>query len=316
MSVPVPIPVRVQGMRFEARNVVSVELMLPDGSELPAFTPGAHIDLHLQDGLKRSYSICSEPGQRDRYVVGVLHERNSRGGSAYIHEKLRPGQQMLIDPPRNHFQLEASAEHSVLIAGGIGITPILCMYEDLMRQGSRVNLLYAARSRPEAAFLSRVPAADGSQLHFDDEHGGPPDLSRFLAAMPASAHFYCCGPKPMIDAFEAAAAGLNLAHCHVERFSAKDAGPVRGKAYEVTLARAGITVAVSSGARLLDCLLDAGIDIPHSCREGVCGSCETRVLQGTPEHRDSVLSDSEKAANNCMMVCVSGSLGANLVLDL
>lgn len=303
-------------MRVEARQILSLELAALDGATLPAFTPGAHIELHLPHDIKRSYSICSSPEQRDRYVVGVLHDRNSRGGSAYIHQQLRPGQQLLIDPPRNHFELEPSAEQSVLIAGGIGITPILCMLEHLLRQGKHVELFYASRSRAEAAFLARLPPGIRTHLHFDEDHGGAPDLHRFLAAMPASAHFYCCGPRPMIDAFEAAAGLLNLPHCHVERFGAKDVAPALGGAYQVTLAKTGKTLEVASGAVLLDCLLEAGVDVPHSCREGVCGSCETRVLSGTPEHRDSVLSQREQAANRCMMVCVSGCLSGELVLDL
>jgi len=316
MSSSVPIPVRVQCMRVEARNILSVELAAIDGAALPAFTPGAHIDLHLAPGLTRSYSISSSPDERDRYVVGVLHDRNSRGGSSYIHQQLRPGQQMLIDPPRNHFELDASADLSVLVAGGIGITPILCMLEHLLRAGKRVALFYAARSRAEAAFLSRLPADIHPHLHFDEEQGGAPDLLAYLAAMPATAHFYCCGPRPMIDAFEAAAKQLNLPHWHVERFAAKAAEPAAGGAYHVTLAKSGKTLAVPAGAVLLDCLLQAGADVAHSCREGVCGSCETRVLSGTPEHRDSVLSQSEQASNHCMMVCVSGCLSKELVLDL
>ncbi|KNE25042.1 PDR/VanB family oxidoreductase [Achromobacter spanius] len=316
MFTPVPIPVRVQCMRVEARHILSLELAALDGEALPVFTPGAHIDLHLSPGIKRSYSLCSSPEQRDHYVVGVLHDRNSRGGSAYIHQQLRPGQQLLIDPPRNHFELDASAELSVLIAGGIGITPILCMLLHLLRQGKRVALFYAARSRAEAAFLARLPPGLQAHLHFDEDHGGAPDLHRFLAAMPDTAHFYCCGPRPMIDAFETAASLLNLPHCHVERFGAKDAAPAEGAAYQVTLAKSGKTLAIEAGAVLLDCLLRAGIEVPYSCREGVCGSCETRVLSGTPEHRDSVLSQSEQAANSCMMVCVSGCLSKELVLDL
>lgn len=303
-------------MRVEARNILSVELAAVDGAALPPFTPGAHIDLHLEPGLTRSYSIHSSPDMRDRYVIGVLHDRNSRGGSAYIHQQLRPGHELLIDAPRNHFQLDLSADVSVLIAGGIGITPILCMLEHLLRQEQRVALFYAARSRAEAAFLSRLPSAIRPQLHFDDDHGGPPDLLAYLSTQPARAHFYCCGPRQMIDAFETAAERLQLPHRHVERFAAKDVQPAARDAFRVTLAKTGKTLAVPPGAVLLDCLLQAGVTVPHSCREGVCGSCETRVLRGTPAHRDSVLSQSEQAANDCMMVCVSGCLSDELVLDL
>ncbi|MBV8667095.1 MAG: oxidoreductase [Burkholderiaceae bacterium] len=311
------ITVRVQCMRFEAEGVVSVELVALDGAELPAFAAGAHIDLHLPSGVVRSYSLSSSPLERRRYVVGVLRDRNSRGGSRYVHEQLRVGAQIKIAAPRNNFPLDESAPHTVLIAGGIGITPILCMFNELKRLGKSVELLYCARSRSEAAYVAALNEQDGVCTHFDDECDGPPDLRAFLASRKASDHFYCCGPTPMLNAFEKLGVELNLPHVHIERFApAEPVEAVQGSEYEVKLARSQKLVRVPAGKSLLDALLEAGADVDHSCREGVCGSCETRVLDGTPEHRDGVLSQSERASCKTMMVCVSGCKGASLVLDL
>jgi len=309
--------VRVQAMRFEAQGIVSVELMSPAGDELPAFTAGAHIDLHLGNGVVRSYSLLNAPAERHRYIVGVLNDRNSRGGSRYVHEQLRVGSTLTVSAPRNNFPLDESAVHSVLIAGGIGITPISCMLHYLRGQGKSAELLYCARSRNEAAFAEALLALPQVHSHFDTEQGSPPDLRNFLASKPKDAHFYCCGPTPMLQAFEAICEELGLAHVHVERFSAAESlAAVQGDAYVAELARSKQTITVPAGKSLLDALLDAGLQVEHSCREGVCGACETKVLEGEPEHRDGVLSKSEKASNKTMMVCVSGCKGRRLVLDL
>src|SRR5450830_1894896 len=251
--------VRVQTMRFEAQGIVSVELMSPEGAELPAFEAGSHIDLHLANGIVRSYSLLNAPSERHRYVVGVLNDRNSRGGSRYVHEQLRVGATLTISAPRNNFPVDESAAHSVLVAGGIGITPISCMLNYLRDKGKSAELLYCARSRAEAAF----------------------------------------------------------ANVHIERFAAaENVEAVQGDEYVAELARSKKSVTVPAGKSLLDALLDAGLDVDHSCREGVCGACETKVLEGEPEHRDGVLSKAEKASNKMMMVCVSGCKGRRLVLDL
>ena len=309
--------VRVQAMRFEAQSIVSVELVSPQAAELPAFTAGAHIDLHLGNGVVRSYSLLNAVAERHRYVVGVLNDRNSRGGSRYVHEQLRVGSTLSISLPRNNFALDESAAHSVLIAGGIGITPISCMLQALRGQGKSAELLYCARSRTEAAFTDTLLALPQVHSHVDAEQGTPPDLRAFLAAKSKDAHFYCCGPTPMLQAFETICEELGLAHVHIERFSAgASAAAVQGDAYVAELARSKKSITVPAGKSLLDALLDAGLDVEHSCREGVCGACETKVLEGEPEHRDGVLSKSEKASNKTMMVCVSGCKGRRLVLDL
>jgi len=311
------VSVRVQAMRYEAKGIVSLELVSPDGAELPPFEAGAHIDLHLANGLVRSYSLLNSPTERRRYQVGILKDRNSRGGSRYVHEQLRVGALLSVSRPRNNFPLDDSARHTVLIGGGIGITPISCMLNELRRRHKSVELLYCARSREEAAFCDELLAGDGVDAHFDQERGGPPDLRAYLAGKPRDAHFYCCGPTPMLNAFEKTCEELGLPNVHVERFAAaENVESVQSDEYMAELARSKKMIMVPAGKSLLDALLEAGLDVEHSCREGVCGACETAVLEGTPEHRDGVLSKAERASNKTMMVCVSGCKGKKLVLDL
>lgn len=311
----------VHTLRFEAQDTISVELRPVGGGEWPAFTAGSHIDLHLPNGLLRSYSLSNDSRERHRYVVGVLRDRASRGGSRCVHEALRVGMPISISEPRNHFALDEGARHSVLVAGGVGITPMLCMARQLQSQGSSFEMLYFARDRQSAAFLAELQALGMPlQLHFDAEAGGPPDLRALLAqrAPDAGLHHYACGPTPMLDAFEKLCTELGHAHAHVERFS-----PVEVQAssdarshYTVELKRSGRFIEVTPDKSLLDTLLAAGVNIDHSCCEGVCGSCETRVLGGIPDHRDSVLSAKEKASNKLMMLCVSGCKSEALVLDI
>ncbi|MFO6129768.1 PDR/VanB family oxidoreductase, partial [Pseudomonas aeruginosa] len=289
----------VHTLRFEAQGILGVELR-PQGDQVfPPFSAGAHIDLHLPNGLVRSYSLLNSPEDCGRYVLGILRDRGSRGGSAFVHDSLRVGMQLQISRPRNLFPLEENAAHSVLVAGGIGVTPIYCMFNRLRALGRSVELLYCARSRQEAAFVEELAASDAAiQLHFDDEKGGPMDLGAFLGARASSAHFYCCGPTPMIDAFETHCERLGHPHVHIERFAAAPQAPAAPQgSYEVRLARSGTSIEVPSGKSLLDALLEAGVVVDCSCREGVCGSCETRVLEGEPEHRDGVLTKAEKIAN-------------------
>jgi vanillate O-demethylase ferredoxin subunit len=311
------ISVRVQAMRFEAQHIVSVELVSPTGGELPAFEAGSHIDLHLGNGLSRSYSLSNSPKERHRYVVGVLNDKNSRGGSRYVHEQLRVGSIISISAPRNNFPLDESAQHSVLIAGGIGITPMFCMLGHLRGLGKSVEMLYCARARAEAAFADELLAQPNVSSHFDTEKGAPPDLKAYLASKPKDAHFYCCGPTPMLDAFEKFCEELGIENVHIERFAAaENVETVQGDEYVVELVQSKKSVTVPAGKSLLDALLDAGLHVDHSCREGVCGACETKVVEGTPDHRDNVLTKKERESNKTMMVCVSGCKGNRLVLDL
>ncbi|MDO9437903.1 PDR/VanB family oxidoreductase [Hydrogenophaga sp.] len=312
------IPVRVAALHAETAHVVSIRLQGLAGEELPAFEPGAHIDLHLPNGLIRSYSLSGDPGDRSHYRIGVLHDRNSRGGSRLVHQTFAVGHELEISAPRNHFPLDETAVESVFIAGGIGITPMLPMVARMLSLGRKVDLLYACRSRADAAFLRHAQASLASiETHFDDEAGHVLDLHRTMAGKSSDAHFYCCGPAPMLNAFEAAGAALGLKHLHLERFSA--APPVacaHASAFEVELARSGQRYWIAPERSILDVLLDEGFSLPYSCQAGICGSCETAVLGGIPDHADSVLTNAEKAKNDRMLICVSRSRTARLVLDL
>lgn len=319
----------VHSLKYEAEGVVGVELRPANSSVVfPEFGPGAHIDLTLGNGLVRSYSLVNLSTGNQRYVIGVLKDRNSRGGSKYVHEQLRVGQFVTVSTPRNHFKLNEVARHSVLVAGGIGITPIYCMLQRLVEIGRSVDLIYCARNRASAAFLAEIEALvsktalNGGQTvrvhyHFDSEQGGAPDLSALFSAHDSETHFYCCGPSPMLNAFVSACACRDEAYVHLERFAAgkvEDVIPQMG--YVVELKKSKKTVQVSPGASLLDAVLDAGLTPSFSCREGICGACETRVLEGTVDHRDQILTKAERAANNTMMICVSGCSSGTLVLDL
>lgn len=310
---------RVRTLRYEAEGIISVEL-IPLGDEVfPRFGAGSHIDLHLPNGLVRSYSLLNSPDEEGRYVVGVLRDRKSRGGSIWIHDNLRVGMTLNISAPRNNFELDETVSRSVLVAGGIGITPIYCMFRQLVAMGKPVELVYCARSRAEAAFLEELAAHDDKVVyHFDDEKNVPPDLAHYLANQPEDTHFYCCGPGPMLDAFERTCEELGYPHAHIERFAAINVPPSAESqdTYTVELKKSGKTLEVEPGVALLDVLLEAGCDVDHSCREGICGSCETRVLAGDIDHRDSVLTKDEREAGDTMMVCVSGCKSRRLVLDL
>ena len=311
----------VHTLSHAADDILRIELR-PDGpGPFPAFEPGAHIDLHLPNGLVRSYSLANDSRETHRYVLGVLKDRASRGGSRCVHEQLRVGTRLKISAPRNHFPLAASATHSVLVAGGIGITPILCMARALHAQGRSVEVLYAARQRAGMAFVEELQCLNiPVTWHLDDEAGGAPDLRGWLAARPdaGGVHYYACGPAVMLDAFERLCAELGYAHAHIERFAAVaiEAAADARQSYTVELRRSGKTITVTPDTTLYQALNAAKVAVPFSCEEGICGSCETRVIEGEPDHRDSVLTATERAANRVMMVCVSGCKSERLVLDL
>lgn len=315
------IEVRVKAIRHEAQGVHSFELRALPGHELPAFTAGAHIDVHLPNGLVRNYSLCNAPSERHRYVIGVNRDARSRGGSQYLHETLRVGDVLTIGAPRNNFALFEDAAHTVLIAGGIGITPLWSMIQRLEELGRSWQLFYAARSRQSAAFLDELRALGPrvqTSLHFNfdqESDGRLLDLAAIAAGARPDSHLYCCGPLPMLAAFEQACANLPPERVHVEYFAAKEAPSTTG-GFTVELARSGRVIQVPAGKTILDAVLDAGVDAPYSCMEGVCATCETRVIEGLPEHRDLVLSPEEQAANTTMMICCSGARSPRLVLDL
>ena len=314
--------VRVKAITYEATGILGFELVpLPPRQTLPAFTAGAHIDLHLPNGLVRSYSLLNNPSEQHRYQIGVNKDARSRGGSRYLHDELRAGTVLNISAPRNNFPLDDSAPHQVFIAGGIGITPMLGMIERTIALGQAWTLFYSARTREAASFLDRLLSFSEKSggklvLNFDQEPGGSLlDLAAIVDGLPAGAHVYCCGPLPMLEAFEKATANLAPQRVHREYFAAKEAAAKDG-GYTVELARSGKSVNVLAGQSILDSLQAIGIEPPYSCREGICGTCEVKVLAGTPDHRDLVLTSAEQAANDRIMICCSGAKSAKLVLDL
>jgi ferredoxin-NADP reductase len=309
------IRMRLAGIRYAAPGIHLYEFRPVEGGLLPAFTPGAHIDLHLGNELVRQYSLVNAPEDRGRYVVGIKRDPASRGGSAFVHDGLRVGDVIDVTGPRNNFDLHEDAAHSVFVAGGIGVTPIVCMVERLRALGRSWELHYSVRQREEAAFLDTL-RDERLHLHVDAEHEGAfLDVVAIVAAAPADAHLYCCGPGPMLDAFEAAAGSRPANLWHVERFTAAKPSAQEG-GYTVRLAASNKSIAVAPGQTILEALRGCGVRVPASCEQGICGTCETRVLQGTPDHRDSLLSEQEKKANDVMMICCSGSLSDVLVLDL
>ena len=311
---------RLTAIRHESDGVLSFEFRNPAGDCLPEFAAGAHIDVHLPNGMVRSYSLCNSSAERHRYVIAVARDPKSRGGSAAMHDSLRVGQFLQIGQPRNHFPLDESADRTLLIAGGIGITPMWCMLQRLVALGHDWQLIYAARARQNAAFLGelqRLARAHPEKVcfHFDQEQGQFNLPTALEGRLDGGTHVYCCGPLPMLKAFEELTAKHPEGQVHLEYFQAKDA-PVAAAGVEIELARSKKILTVPRDRTILDAVLEAGIDVPFSCMEGICGSCEVTVLEGEPDHGDSVLSDQQKRTNKTMMLCCSGAKSSRLVLDL
>lgn len=315
-----PYYLRLHAINWEVEGIHSYDLRPPAGGTLPAFTAGAHIDLHLANGMVRSYSLVNPQDERHRYVVMVQNDRASRGGSRHLHDSARVGDRVAVSGPRNNFPLVEDAGHILLLAGGIGITPLWCMIQRLRGLGRSFELHYCARSRGSAAFRDKLVALqqDGAAVafNFDGEPGGKLlDIGALVAKAAPETHLYCCGPLPMLAAFEAATASRPPGLVHLEYFTAKD-GPASTGGFTVVLARTGRSVMVPPGRTILETLLDEGLDLPSSCLEGVCGTCETKVLEGVPDHRDVVLTQAEREANRSMMICCSGCKSEKLVLDI
>ena len=305
----------VREVVHEADGVVSLHLGDPSGLDLPTWCPGAHVDLVLGPDLVRQYSLCGDPGDLRHYRLGVLREPTSRGGSARVHEAVRAGHALTIAGPRNNFEL-APAKGYVFIAGGIGITPLLPMVATAHVDGADWRLLYGGRRRASMAFLDELARYGDRVEVVPQDECGLLDLDNRLAGLDPEVAVYCCGPEPLIAAVEAVCAREGVDGLHVERFSTTRLDPaLADSAIEVQCARSGVTVEVSPGQTILDALRGAGVEVESVCEEGVCGTCETRVLEGRPDHRDSVLSPSERAEGTTMMICRSRALGPRLVLD-
>ncbi|MEU6103360.1 PDR/VanB family oxidoreductase [Streptomyces flaveolus] len=296
-----------------ADGVLALTLRHPLGEPLPAWEPGAHVDVVLGPGLERQYSLCGDPADRQAWRIAVLREADGRGGSAYVHGRLGPGDRVRVRGPRNHFALEPAARYR-FVAGGIGITPLLPMLTAAEEAGAEWTLLYGGRTRDTMAFTRDLERYGDRVTIAPEDEAGLLDLASVLDDVPEGTLVYCCGPGALLDAVEARCPAGVL---RVERFSPKEgeaAGPDTG--FEVVLARSGRTVTVAPDVSVLDAVRAAGVEVLFSCTEGTCGTCETEVVEGTPDHRDSVLTEAERDAGETMLICVSRCRGRRLVLDL
>ena len=315
--------VRVAARRAEAEGIAVFELADTHDRALPAFSAGSHIDVEVPGGPVRQYSLCNDPTESHRYLIGVLRVDDSRGGSAGMHDRVREGDTLRISEPRNHFPLAHGARESVLIAGGIGVTPILCMAERLCNAGAVFRMHYCTRSQRHTAFHERIANSrfrDRVNFYFDDRpQDGKFDAASVLANPRPDAHVYVCGPTGFMDYVLGSARtnGWSEAQLHREYFAAQpQAASASASSFTVRLASSGKCVEVRPDQSVVEALAAAGVDIMTSCGEGVCGTCLTRVLEGEPEHRDVYLTDEEHAQNDQFTPCCSRSRSPELVLDL
>lgn len=322
MSSAQTLQVRVAAKTVEAQDIVTLELVAADGKALPAFAAGSHVDVTLPNGITRQYSLCNDPQETHRYLIGVLRDPASRGGSLAVHELVKVGDVLPISAPKNHFPLAHEAKRSLLLAGGIGVTPILCMAERLAITGADFEMHYATRAPERTAFRQRITAsgfAERVQFHYDNgEPAQKLDLQALLAAPPAGTHLYVCGPKGFMDAVlaTARAQGWPESQLHYEFFGAEVAKSDSDAGFEIKLASSGRIVLVPKDQTVTQALAAAGVEIMMSCEQGVCGTCLTRVLEGVPDHKDSYLTPEEQAANDQFLPCCSRSKTPQLVLDL
>ncbi|NTH16720.1 oxidoreductase [Agrobacterium rhizogenes] len=316
------IEVRISSRIAETRAISTFELRQPDGRPLPQFTAGAHIDVKIDDGLIRQYSLCNDAIERHRYVIGVLNEPQSRGGSRIIHETFHQDRIISISPPRNHFELDIADDHYILLAGGIGLTPILSMAAELHRQSRSFEVHYCARSRGSAAFLSHLNSAEYSGrvfCHFDDEDNGQKlDPAKLFSRVHKARQLYVCGPKGFMDWIVGSAeqAGIENARIHREYFTAAPQENREAGTFEVVIASTGQTFIIPPEKSIVRVLEENGVEVLVSCEQGICGSCITTILEGTPDHRDSVLTEGERQAGTLFTPCCSRAKTARLVLDL
>ena len=308
---------RISAVQRHAQGVLTLELRAPDGSSLPPWTPGAHIEIELAQGLVRHYSLCGNPDDPDCWRIAVLREPAGRGGSKLIHDSIHPGDVVSVRGPRNNFALVDAARY-MFVAGGIGITPILPMVRHVARRGRPWTLIYGGRTLTSMAFideLRKVPAGDLRVIP-EDEYGLL-DLDYFLGTPCADTAVYCCGPGRLIDAVEMRCAAWPAGALHVERFTPKETSRCSPDGeFDVQLARSGECLHVPADRSLLEVLEDAGYQIANSCRAGICGTCELVVADGIPDHNDDVLDDAERDSNRVILPCVSRSKSALLVIDL
>lgn len=305
----------VRALRYEAPGVLSLELAPTNGKPLPPFEPGAHIDLHLPGNIMRQYSLCGDPNDTSRYRVGI---RSVSGGlsSQFVHRKLRPGEVIKVSAPRNNFPL-IDADRYLFVAGGIGVTPLIPMMQAASARNKPWTLLYCNKRDTDAPFLDEIRALGGTLSLHSSEAGTRLDVQQRLGQVEENTVVYCCGPERLMTAVEEATAAWPADTVRFEWFTprSRPADEVSGS-FEVVCEQSGLTVTVPPEKSVLEALNDAGIPVPCSCQQGICGTCEVRVIDGEVDHRDSILSSSERAANQTMMTCVSRAKGARLVLDI
>ena len=314
---------KVASIRHEAEAIKSFELVDPGGSELPPFEPGAHVIVDLPNAVRRQYSLANDWRQRDRYEIAVYCEPESRGGSRHMHESVAVGDRLAVSRPTNNFPLQPGAGPHILIAGGIGITPILAMARQLEARGSDYRLHYCVRTPERAAYrgvLQREPYQAKVTFHFD---GGDPskglDVAALCEEVPRGGQIHCCGPTALMHAVQAASAHWPSGTVNFEFFSADPAAVTHTEsdgAFEIVVNSSGETLAVAADQTILEVLQAHGIEVERLCEEGFCGTCITGVLEGEPDHRDAVLSDAEHAEGKLMTVCCSRARSQRLVLDL
>lgn len=317
VQLPDTFEVRVAERYEAADGVLALDLEHPTGDDLPDWSPGSHIDVVLGEGMVRQYSLCGDPGQRKRWRIAVLRERDGRGGSAYVHDNVTADSVITVSGPRNHFELVPAARY-VFIAGGIGITPILAMIRSSDVQAADWRLHYGGRTLASMAFTQELTAAYGDRVAIcPQDEVGLLDLHRILADPDPDTLVYCCGPAPLLDAVESLCQQRwPTGALRVERFQPKEHAASASGGFQVELARSGATVEVAADQSVLDAVRAAGVPVASSCEEGTCGTCEVAVLGGEVEHRDSILTPEEQEANDTMFICVSRARCPRLVLDL
>ncbi|WP_339719708.1 PDR/VanB family oxidoreductase [uncultured Paraglaciecola sp.] len=316
------IDVNVHCIWQDGEDVRLFDLRPKTSQKLTKFSAGAHIDVHTGNELTRQYSLCNHPDEQHRYVIAVALASDSKGGSLWLHEEVKEGDILSISLPRNHFPLADEPEHSVLIAGGIGITPILTMAYTLEQQGKSWELHFTARNEQQAPLLTEIKALQETAksgvittYYTRDSVPNRIDFNTIVNTVSKDSNFYCCGPTNLLQSYSESLANLPSQQVHLEHFQSENEAADEG-GYTLVLARSGKELLVPEGKTVLQVLKENSVGVTYACAEGVCGSCEVPVISGLPDHRDMVLSDAEKSENATMMVCCSGSLSSRLVLDL
>ena len=300
-----------------AEQIWLFELQRTDLKPMPNMTAGAHLDVWLAQDVIRQYSLVLGVNSKlNSFAIAVKRDETGRGGSVQLCDTVQVGQVLMVSAPRNHFQLHDGEAPAVLIAGGIGITPIWSMIQSLNEQGRSWQLHYAARSKKEAAFVEQLVDSSQVTFYFDDESKQRVSVPSIMATVTPETHLYCCGPTSLLDVFEEETAAWPSTQRHLERFNAVLPTAVATEGFVLSLAKSGVELSVLPGQTILEVIHAAGIEAASSCEQGICGACETRVLEGQVDHRDAILSEAEQQANNTMMICCSGSLSPRLVIDL